>query len=460
MRLKALLIILMSCLITSCQSQNSSLHQVKMKKTTPYLHWKSMQRDGFVGEMQPNVADYIFRAENKQKMFQVGKILKRQAQDDFTGEREKLYIANLRKVVDIDPYFLGEYRNLLWSRQQKRGDVLYNIINFYAKYPEQNDKQILVRELKKLDIRQSQSQRLILWAMLKMPDLMMTNITYEKLDSICRDISVTTPAFGYVQPSNLQLCRRVQLQKIVQQGGNSEQESTILSEIRDDLEKQKLLAGDLLPLMDVLVSKTDDVSSNDLAIRLGLLGENADPRVELAVINLKLNKSTTDIESATIDKRLLKLWSQGEQQAAFLLGRLNIEVRSKVADPLAAEKYLIAVSESPDASYLLGKLYLSGMLEGTNKTQDGINLLVDSARKGMSKADIMLAEAFYNGVGFKSNKIYSWVFSSLALKQNPYNKKAQKLISLIKLNEAESSHASKLLEEELASRYSTYLNEE
>lgn len=127
---------------------------------------------------------------------------------------------------------------------------------------------------------------------------------------------------------------------------------------------------------------------------------------------------------------------------------------------MAAEKYLIAVSESPDASYLLGKLYLSGMLEGTNKTQDGINLLVDSARKGMSKADIMLAEAFYNGVGFKSNKIYSWVFSSLALKQNPYNKKAQKLISLIKLNEAESSHASKLLEEELASRYSTYLNEE
>ena len=75
MRLKALLIILMSCLITSCQSQNSSLHQVKMKKTTPYLYWKSMQRDGFVGEMQPNVADYIFRAENKQKMFQVGKIL-------------------------------------------------------------------------------------------------------------------------------------------------------------------------------------------------------------------------------------------------------------------------------------------------------------------------------------------------------------------------------------------------
>ena len=90
----------------------------------------------------------------------------------------------------------------------------------------------------------------------------------------------------HVQPSNLQLCRRVQLQKIVQQGGNSEQESTVLSEIRDDLEKQKLLAGDLLPLMDVLVSKTDDVSSNDLAIRLGLLGENADPRVELAVINL------------------------------------------------------------------------------------------------------------------------------------------------------------------------------
>ena len=208
--------------------------------------------------------------------------------------------------------------------------------------------------------------------------------------------------------------------------------------------------------MDILQSSTyGNVPMNDQAIALGRLAGEQEPAVELAVISLLLNSAGDQAETSHLESRLLQLRQQGEKQASFLLGRLYFEGRRKVADPVKAEQVLKTVKELPEASYLLGRLYLSGILGEPSRVQEGVDLLVQAARKGYVKADELLAEAFFDAPGVKANPVYAWVFASLTLQERPDNLRVQRLLAALTLDEKKKRDAQILLKQEYQARNMT-----
>ncbi len=344
----------------------------------------------------------------------------------------------------------GEMREILWAQQDLHGDVAYELIMFYSQYPQQPGKDKLLTLVRQADKRLAPSQRIWLWAMLRLPDALKTETTAAELKSVCQNIAVTTPAFGYTQPSNLQLCRRLQLMTLRQQGDAGWPE--LFAAIKGDLDSNRLLDSDVVPLMTILTSSSSGIPMTKQAIELASLVSKRDLQVELMLADLLLSQPGEEAETSRIEKRLVLLHQQGEKQAAYLLGRLYLEGRRTVADPHKAENWLKKSTGLPESSYLLGRLYLSGMLDGELRVQEGVNLLVKAARAGYSKADVALADAFLHAPGVKANPVYVWVFSSLVLEQRPDSLKEQQRLAGLKLDPRQQQLASVLLAKERNSR--------
>lgn len=398
MKHSILLILLISGGLLACQNKTTQLQKKSRIDINPVTQWHSLQVSGYAG-------------------------------------------------TRLEP---GEMREMLWAQQTRRGDVAYELIMFYSQYPQQPGKDKLLTLVRQADKRLAPSQRIWLWAMLRLPDALKTETTAAELKSVCLNIAVATPAFGYTQPSNLQLCRRLQLMALRQQGDAGWPE--LFAAIKADLDSNRLLDSDVVPLMTTLTSSSSGTPMSKPAIELASLTGERNPQVELMLAGLLLGQPGEDAETSQIEKRLVVLHQQGEKQAAYLLGRLYLEGRRTVADPHKAENWLKQSTELPEASYLLGRLYLSGMLDGELRVQEGINLLVKAAREGYSKADVALADAFLHAPGIKANPVYAWVFASLALEQRPDSSKEQQRLADLKLDLRQQQQASVLLAQERNSR--------
>ena len=285
----------------------------------------------------------------------------------------------------------------------------------------------------------------------RLPGELQTQTTPVELQTLCQQVAANTPTFGYVQPSTLQLCRRAQLLSLRQQAANQtgKRWPVLLADIRADVQSGRLQKSDLLPLMTILQSRRlgDDVMPQQ-AIELGRLANGQEPAIELAMAGLLLEQLSSKTDSIQLEKRLLQLHQQGEKRAAYLLGRLYIEGRYRVAEPALAEQVLKDATELPEASYLLGRLYLSGLLGGQPNVQAGVDLLVQSARQGYAKADLALAEAFHDTPGVKANPVYAWVFTSLALQQHPDSLQQQRRLATLTLDSQHQQQAEALLRKE------------
>ena len=374
---------------------------------------------------------------------------------DPTGEKELLYLRGLLKMPEQGARSINETREALWSRQQRKADVMYELISFYGRYPQQPDKAKLTALIRQMDRQLAPNQRIWLWAMVRLPDELLTQTTPLELQTLCQQIAANTPTFGYVQPSTLQLCRRAQLLSLRQQvvSQRDTRWPVLLTDIRTDVQSGRLQKSDLLPLMTILQSRRlgDDVMPQQ-AIELGHLANGQEPAIELAIAGLLLEQLASEKDSIQLEKRLLQLHQQGEKRAAYLLGRLYIEGRYRVAEPALAEQVLKDATELPEASYLLGRLYLSGLLGGQPNVQAGVDLLVQSARQGYVKADIALAEAFHDTPGVKANPVYAWVFTSLALQQNPDSLPQQQRLATLALDSQHQQQAEALLSKERQAR--------
>lgn len=446
MKLNLAMIMLISGCLLACQSQPIQLAQHSRIKLAPTTQLQSLQNIGYSGTMPENMSDYLLLNQNTKQRAETKSLLQAQLQHDPTGEKELLYITNLLKVLEQEPQWINETREALWSRQLRRADVPYELVNFYSHYPQQPDLDKLKKLIAQSDKRLAPNQRIWLWGLLRLPNMLTTQITAAELTVFCQKISASTPAFGYVHPSNLQLCRRTQLMLLRQQGGNNFEQ--LLTDISSDLNTRRLQSSDILPLMSILQSNSGDTPMNIQAITMGRLDKGQDQAVELAVIALLLSQSGDDAETAQLEKKLVQLRQQSEQQASYLLGRLYLEGQRKMADPAMAEKMLLTAKELPEAGYLLGRLYISGMLGEPSRVQSGVNLLVQSARKGYLKSDALLADSFHNGPGIKSNLVYAWVFATLALQQQPTNTHGLRVIASIALDKANQATANKLLQQE------------
>lgn len=154
------------------------------------------------------------------------------------------------------------------------------------------------------------------------------------------------------------------------------------------------------------------------AIELASLAGGRNPQVELMLAGYYSGQPGEDAETHNrIEKRLVVLHQQGEKQAAYLLGRLYLEGAQNSGGSHKAENWLKQSTELPEASYLLGRLCTSGMLDGELRVQEGINLLVKAAREGYSKADVAWVDAFLHTPGIKANPVYAWALPPLALEQ-------------------------------------------
>lgn len=446
MKLNIVMIMLISAGLLACQSQLVQPVQHGRVKLAPTQQWRSLQTAGYIGTMPANMSDYLLLSQDAKQRAQTKLLLQAQLQHDPTGEKELLYITNLLKVLGQEPRWINETREALWSRQLRRADVPYELVNFYSHYPQQPDLDKLKTLIAQSDKRLAPNQRIWLWGLLRLPDMLKTQTTPEELATTCQKIASSTPAFGYVQPSNLQLCRRAQLMLLRQQGGNDSEK--LFADISSDLKTGRLQSSDLLPLMNILQINSGGAPMNEQTIALGRLGEGKDPAVELAVIGLLLSQAGNEAETVQLEQRLLELHQRGEQQASFLLGRLYLEGQRKIADPALAEKMLLTAKDLPEASYLLGRLYMSGMLGEPSRVQAGVDLLVQSARKGYVKADGMLADSFHDGPGVKGNPVYAWVFATLVLQQQPTNARQLRVLASIKLDDDHQSKANTLLQQE------------
>ena len=370
---------------------------------------------------------------------------------DPTGEKELLYLRGLLKLPEQGERSINDTREALWSRQQRKADVMYELISFYGRYPQQPDKAKLTALIRQMDRQLAPNQRIWLWALVRLPDELKTQTTPVELQTLCQQVAANTPTFGYVQPSTLQLCRRAQLLSLRQQAANQtgKRWPVLLADIRADVQSGRLQKSDLLPLMTILQSRRlgDDVMPQQ-AIELGRLANGQEPAIELAMAGLLLEQLSSKTDSIQLEKRLLQLHQQGEKRAAYLLGRLYIEGRYRVAEPALAEQVLKDATELPEASYLLGRLYLSGLLGGQPNVQAGVDLLVQSARQGYAKADLALAEAFHDTPGVKANPVYAWVFTSLALQQNPDSLQQQRRLATLTLDSQHQQQAEALLRKE------------
>jgi TPR repeat protein len=446
MKLNIVMIMLISAGLLACQNQLAQPVQHGRVKLAPTQQWRSLQTAGYIGTMPANMSDYLLLSQDAQQRAQTKLLLQAQFRHDPTGEKELLYITNLLKVLDQEPRWINETREALWSRQLKREDVPYELVNFYSHYPQQPDLEKLKTLISQSDKRLAPNQRIWLWGLLRLPDMLKTQTTAEELATTCQKIASSTPVFGYVQPSNLQLCRRAQLMLLRQQGGNDSEK--LLADIGSDLKTGRLQSNDLLPLINILQANSGGAPMNEQTIALGRLGEGKNTGVELAVIGLLLSQAGDEAETVQLEQKLLQLRQQGEQQASFLLGRLYLEGQRKIADPAFAEKILLTAKELPEADYLLGRLYMSGMLGEPSRVQAGVDLLVQSARKGYVKSDAMLADSFHDGPGVKSNPVYAWVFVTLVLQQQPTNARQLRVLASITLDQDHQAKANALLQQE------------
>ena len=450
MKHSILLILLISGGLLACQNQTTKPQQKSRIDINPTTQWHSLLASGYAGTRPEYLSDYLLLAKDSRQRDQTRQLLKAQLQHDPTGEKELLYIANLMQVLELEPGWAMETREMLWARQARRNDVAYELVMFYSQYPRQPGKDKLLTLVRQADKRLAASQRIWLWAMLRLPDALKTETTAAELKSVCQNIAATTPAFSYTQPSNLQLCRRLQLMTFRQQGEAGWPE--LFAAIKGDLNSKRLLDSDVAPLMTTLISSSSGTPMSQQAIGLASLAGERNPQAELMSAGLLLGQSGEETETSRIEKRLVVLHQQGEKQAAYLLGRLYLEGRRTIADPHKAESWLKQSTGLPESSYLLGRLYLSGILDGEPRVQEGVDLLVMAAREGYRKADVVLADAFLHAPGIKTNPVYSWVFASLALEQQPDSLREQQRLAGLKLDPRQQQQASALLAQERNSR--------
>jgi hypothetical protein len=422
MKRNVLMMALMSFGLSACQSYTAQMQpqQHSRIKISPTQQWSALQDVGYDGVKSEKVTDYLLLGKNAQQREQARQLLKAQLQHDPSGEKELLYIANLMQVIDLEPGWADEIRNTLWVRQQRRGDVMYELITFYAQYPQQPSYADLRQLILQSDKRLAPNQRTWLWAMVRLPDMLKIQTTAAELRSMCQQISFNTPAFGYVQPSDLQLCRRAQLMLLRQNSSNKNSNNDwpeLFTAISAELKGGRLLDSDLLPLMQILQSSVAGAPMNEQALALGRLAQPQNHDVALAVIAILLSQPGDETETKRLEQQLLQLQQQGDPQAA----------------------------------YLLGQLYLSGLLTGTPQIQQGVNLLVQAARQGYARADEALAIAFHNAPGVKANPVYAWVFTSLA-QQKLNSPSLQQLRSSLVLDKQHQQQAHELLTQELRAR--------
>ena len=307
----------------------------------------------------------------------------------------KRYSNWLFNVAKVTPSYREKALDNLWQRMKTQGDVGPQIARLEQIY--EDDVTPIVDELfAYIDAQEGLYDTDKVKIIAELDDL---SPWMEQVNEIC---SSSTSVTFYCLKSKVRYAKQ-----------NDNQQLNTLAQQANDAYVQGLMSKtEVVNLMKLFATQNDKVGfgSRELAYQSAEMAIQRDPEVFLEYANYEIGQAAVFANADYINK--LQTLEDDYPIAGVLLGRVYMEGRRSVEYPQQAKSHLEAALPTPEASYYLGKLLLSGKL-GKAELQDGVQHMVDAARKGQYRAYRELLQLFSYGNGIKPNALYANVFAKV-----------------------------------------------
>ena len=152
----------------------------------------------------------------------------------------------------------------------------------------------------------------------------------------------------------------------------------------------------------------------DDAYQLLTLVQAQSPEAKTRMARLLIDDAALDAER-TPRELLETALADGWLEAALYLGRIHLDLQSPEADPARAVDLLEqAGDEFPAAHFYLGRIYDDGYLGKADK-QLALREYLLAARGGYIKADLALAQLYWNNRGARVDPVNAYCFARIAM---------------------------------------------
>jgi alginate biosynthesis protein AlgK len=196
--------------------------------------------------------------------------------------------------------------------------------------------------------------------------------------------------------------------------GDLESLEGLIAELRSRYQQQALAADTVDRTARRLVtSEIDAAPLTEDAYRLFALVAEQLPEAKTQMGRLLIDDATlaADTDAQTL---LRQAMAAGDERASYYLGRLLMEADSAAVDPQRAFELLREASAvDPAAHFYLGRLLDRGYLGRPDKAQAAAHYLL-AARSGYAKADLALAQMYWNNEGVRVDPVNAYCFARLA----------------------------------------------
>lgn len=316
-------------------------------------------------------------------------------------EFELAYLRWLNKMSRIDIKYKEPTYQALWQRQELFGDVSVLLARFYSSHRSSYDvREIdpLFDEWRKQGIEQYRDVAMMFLNNYPYPEKYVTDI-----ELLCEQTS--TPE------NNLAVCHQLYL-KLVKQKGDVDAITERSAMITADYQQGLITDDDVYRCSRILI---EDEFGESLLLKGVALAEIDRDSERLFLWSARYElKQPLFMSNDVLIQGLTERADNGNRDARLMLGQLYLRGYRVSDDPILAEYYLGLIREDALGAYYLGTLYISGKL-GADKLQQGVDLLLYSARLNEARSYKQLAIAFHGSPGIKANPTYVWVFSNMAM---------------------------------------------
>ncbi|PKH07921.1 hypothetical protein CXF93_04315 [Moritella sp. Urea-trap-13] len=350
-------------------------------------------------EATAGLARFYANSTDPEKQKLAGKYYQELLKED--PEFELAYLRWMNKMSRVNSKYKEPTYRSLWQRQVRFGDVSVLLARFYSWHRDTYD----VREIdplfdqwRKQGIEQYRDVAMMFLNNYPFPEKYIADI-----DFLCSQPS--TPE------SDLAVCHQLYL-KLEKQKGDVDAIGKRATIITANYKQGLITDEDVFRCSRILI---EDEFGESLLVKGVELAE-----IDLDSDRLFLLSARYELEQTILMSNDVLLYGlidradNGSREARLMLGKLYLKGYRVPDDPILAEHYLGFISDDALGAYYLGTLYVSGKL-GAGKLQQGIDLLLYSARLNEAKSYKQLAIAFHGSPGIKANPTYVWVFSNMAM---------------------------------------------
>lgn len=239
--------------------------------------------------------------------------------------------------------------------------------------------------------------------------------------------------------------------------GEPAAQTKLHKEALERFEQSQISARTLERIARVL-SADDLPGAPSPAVAYALLKKLKEPSPEALARKARLVLADPNLDPKAEPVAWLKIaYDHGSMEAALQLGRIYLDERSPDVDPLEAERLFAQAAQTlPAAHFYLGRMLERGHRGQTNMQRAHSHYLL-AARAGYSRADLALAQMYWNNRGVKVDAVSAYAFSRIAMDLGVVG--APELLGQLRgaLKIEEIARGQKLAEQELAARRAAVL---